>query len=502
MSFPSKSNSRALQLAAITFLAAAPFLGAHDDGEPEPKFQDRDASAPYLGPGHTGAPILPNQSVNGQTFSSSGVTLLSWIALDDFPGGSANANDIWGYHSPGNREYAIVGLEKGTAFVDVTDPVNPVILTNILDATSPWSDMAVYGQYAYNVNETGGGIQIIDMTQIDVGTVTLSGSTSQNGMTKAHNIYANPDSGYLYICGANAPTNGMVIYDLADPTDPQQVGTWTGHYVHDMLAVSYTDGPYAGKEIVFAFAAQTGVRILDATDKADIVQLSAKTYPNIKYCHQGWLSEDRKTLFVDDELDERDDPDVTTSTTYVINVEDLANPQYVTSFTNGITSIDHNVMVRNYYLFAANYQSGLRIFDTSDLNNVQEIGYFDSHPEADALNFTGAWGVYTQLPSNIILVSDIARGLFVLEPDAATNAGPADCDSDGDVDGIDFAVFASCYNKAGNPPRTLGCSTQQGQKFDFDDDGDVDGIDFSVFASCFNQAGNPPRTFGCPSNGS
>ena len=75
---------------------------------------------------------------------------------------------------------------------------------------------------------------------------------------------------------------------------------------------------------------------------------------------------------------------------------------------------------------------------------------------------------------------------------------PADCDEDGDVDGVDFSVFASCFNKAGNPPRTLGCSGAQGTKLDFDNDGDVDGVDFSKFASCFNKAGNPPRTLGCP----
>jgi hypothetical protein len=89
------------------------------------------------------------------------------------------------------------------------------------------------------------------------------------------------------------------------------------------------------------------------------------------------------------------------------------------------------------------------------------------------------------------------------DPSSVPGAGcpttvPADCDEDGDVDGIDFAVFASCFNKAGNPPRTLGCSPAQGDKLDFDNDGDVDGVDFSSFASCFNKAGNPPRSLGCP----
>jgi hypothetical protein len=77
---------------------------------------------------------------------------------------------------------------------------------------------------------------------------------------------------------------------------------------------------------------------------------------------------------------------------------------------------------------------------------------------------------------------------------------PADVDCDGDVDGVDFSVFAACFNKAGNPPRTLGCPSEAAEALDFENDGDVDGVDFSVFAACFNKAGNPPRTLGCPQN--
>jgi hypothetical protein len=76
----------------------------------------------------------------------------------------------------------------------------------------------------------------------------------------------------------------------------------------------------------------------------------------------------------------------------------------------------------------------------------------------------------------------------------------SDRDADFDVDGVDFSVFASCFNKAGNPPRTLGCSATDAEAFDADGDGDVDGVDFSRFASCFNKAGNPPRAAGCLPN--
>jgi hypothetical protein len=84
--------------------------------------------------------------------------------------------------------------------------------------------------------------------------------------------------------------------------------------------------------------------------------------------------------------------------------------------------------------------------------------------------------------------------------DAGVTFVPADRDADGDVDGVDFAKFAQCFNKAGNPPRTLGCSAADQDALDFDDDNDVDGADFAKFAACFNKAGNPPRTLGCPLN--
>jgi len=74
----------------------------------------------------------------------------------------------------------------------------------------------------------------------------------------------------------------------------------------------------------------------------------------------------------------------------------------------------------------------------------------------------------------------------------------ADRDQDCDCDGIDFAAFASCFNKAGNPPRTAGCPPENAAAFDFFDDGDVDGVDFSIFASCYNGSGNPPREENCP----
>ena len=73
------------------------------------------------------------------------VDLLSFVPLSEL-GTSGDANDIWGWTDPQTgREYAIVGLYDGTAFVDVSDPTNPQVLGKLETETvgSLWRDIKV-----------------------------------------------------------------------------------------------------------------------------------------------------------------------------------------------------------------------------------------------------------------------------------------------------------------------------------------------------------------------
>ena len=43
--------------------------------------------------------------------------------------GGGDAEDLWGWTDPENgKEYAIVGMEGSTAFVDVSSPTAPIVL--------------------------------------------------------------------------------------------------------------------------------------------------------------------------------------------------------------------------------------------------------------------------------------------------------------------------------------------------------------------------------------
>src|SRR5262249_23628189 len=115
-------------LAALTF---ASFTRADEDWRKLKTLQP-----PYLGPGITGKNIAPSTlpGWNGPaqpraTFNSQGVILRSWLPASAF-GSPANFNDCTGYTSPAGREYAIIGSSIGTHFVEITDPVNPVIVAS------------------------------------------------------------------------------------------------------------------------------------------------------------------------------------------------------------------------------------------------------------------------------------------------------------------------------------------------------------------------------------
>jgi len=370
-------------------------------------------------------------------YPASGVTLLSRVAIEDFPGGPTAANEIWHYVSPGGEEYAILGFKTGTGFVRVTDPVNPVVIDYIDGlVNTTWRDMATFGTYAYVVSDGAGvGLQIMDLSDIDNDIVTLANTTDLGfGFSSAHNVFVNEDSGYLYLALADLNGGlGITAVDLnVDPVDPTLVGSWTDTdssvRCHDLQVVTYTTAPYAGSEIAYCFAENDGLRIVDVTDKDAMTRLSKLVYPTTTYTHQGWLTEDRRFVLIGDELDETDQPAIENTTTYVVNVNDPADPFLVSQFSNGKCSIDHNLMVRGDFVFEANYATGLRVFDICNVSEVVEVGYFDTHPENNDTDFSGAWGVTTQLSSGVVLVSDRQRGLFVLDVSGAI----ASVDTDGD----------------------------------------------------------------------
>ena len=353
-------------------------------------------------------------------FACLGVSLRARVPLADM--GGSQGNDIWGWADPATGdEYALMGLSNGTAFVRVSDPENPVFLGRLPTQTtsSTWRDIKVYSNHAYIVADGAGahGMQVFDLTRLrGLGAPQTFGADAVYGdFGNAHNLAINEASGFAYAVGTNTCGHGLHMIDIRTPINPLFAGCHASADTHDTQCVSYQgpDGDHAGSEIC-ASSNEDHVEIADVSVKAAPQTLAVRSYPQLGFVHQGWLTNDHRYLLIGDELDESNF-NVPTRT-HVFDVSDLDAPLYLYAYEAATSSIDHNLYVLGNRVFEANYTSGLRILEFGDLaaGEIAEIAFFDTFPASNARAFDGAWSVYPYLPSGNVIVSDVANGLFVL----------------------------------------------------------------------------------------
>jgi choice-of-anchor B domain-containing protein len=234
----------------------------------------------------------------------------------------------------------------------------------------------------------------------------------------AHNIAINEETGHAFVIGTTTCRGGLHMVDIRQPVEPVFLGCRSEEgYTHDTQAVvyseAYPDKRFHNQEITFNYN-EDSLAIVDVTDTANPLLLSKTSYDKAYYTHQGWLLKDGKHLLLNDELDEVEGPNPHTRT-MIWNVEDLEHPKLVGNFYAQDKAIDHNLYIKGDLAYLSNYCAGLRVLDVSDINNVEEVAYFDVDPECDDTVFSGAWSSYVYFESGTIVVSSIERGLFVLK---------------------------------------------------------------------------------------
>lgn len=327
--------------------------------------------------------------------------------------------NICGY-AQGGREYALVGASNGMVIVDVTNPDNPV---NIIQVPAPegspnqsslWKEIKVYKHYAYVTTEAGGGLQIVDLSNLPntnlayhnyKGDGAISGQLSQ-----IHALHIDTKKGFVYLYGGPLFSGGAKVLNLEpDPYNPTYAGKFDAlGYVHD---------GYAENDTLYACHIYTGtLSIVDMSNKSNPVLLGTVQTPG-KFTHNSWLLDDRKHILTTDENDSA--PSFVTS-------YDISDPQDIkeldrTSPNDGTGSIGHNVHVLNDWAVTSWYTDGVVIADAHRPDNVVITGWYDTWPGSGAV-FEGCWGVYPFLPSGTIVASNIpnesggAGKLFVLTP--------------------------------------------------------------------------------------
>nr|WP_274388206.1 choice-of-anchor B family protein [Salsipaludibacter albus] len=385
---------------------------------------------PYLGSG---------------AFPCEAADLVSVLTNDEIGGGLAvgdgRGSDVWGWTDPETgREYVLAGLEVGTAFVDISEPRDPVYLAFLpTSATNDliWRDIKTYQDHAFIVAESSNhGMQVFDLTKLrdldpSAAPHTVTEDALYTGFQRAHNIAIDTDTGFAYAVGQRNDAHGCAstshLIDIRDPLNPTFAGCYDENgYVHDTQCVIYEgpDGRYTGQEICFNSNPSTpgigrALVISDMTDKSNLETLSRTGYPNPAYSHQGYLLDGHRYYLHNSETTNRVPQGVD-----IFDVADLENPVHIGFFENPAQSTQHNMYQRDRFVYQSNYSSGLRVYDPAEVGDgtLEEVAYLDVYPPHDDPGFgIGSWSNYTAFDSGVMAVHGY-QGLFLVDPRLPTFA--------------------------------------------------------------------------------
>jgi len=394
--------------------------------------------------------------VNGKAgeFSCTNLDLLAHVPLSRLGNSGSNGNDIWGHYDLNDgREYALVGLTNGVSVVEVSDPVNPRVVSFIASQNTVWRDIKTYQfydnslrrwmSYAYVTADAASvGTMILDLNQLPQTVVVAS---SEKTDTSAHNIYiSNVDystgvaltgkAAYMHIAGSDKQGGAFNSYSLADPLKPAAVyknalASPRNWYSHDVSSLWITDERRAqcidtnnDCDVMLDYN-ENEILLWDKTNNAVPANLSRTQYQYVSYVHSGWWMEDKQFISVHDELDEINYGLNTRVRFFAIN--NLRAPELVGEYIGPTPAIDHNGYTRGNRYYISNYERGLVVLDITDPRNPKEAGFFDTYPFANSAAFNGAWGTYPFLPSGNILVNDINSGLYVIRDNTVSAEGRA-----------------------------------------------------------------------------
>lgn len=333
----------------------------------------------------------------------------------------ARYNGCWGFIRNG-EEYAIIGSTEGSHFFHLTAD-NKLVPSGFVEGKFNSSqvihrEFKTYGNYAYSICDEGNSsLQIIDLSYLPDSVVKVADIQDSN-FGKTHTLFIDTANALLYACLVTPIVSGnpltiipLRVFSLLDPLNPTLI--WEGPFdipiVHDC---------YVRNNIAILNCGSDGIRVYDFTNPSAPNYINNLTfYLDQGYNHQGWLSPNGSTYIFADETNGKRVKKCSVDSNMSIQVKQL----FGTNYENN--SIPHNIMCTDQYAFIAYYNEGLRIFDIRNVPN--EIANYDTYPTYSAFQMNGAWGVYSDYPSERIIVSDRQNGLFLLHFDQSIFANQA-----------------------------------------------------------------------------
>jgi uncharacterized protein (TIGR03437 family) len=260
----------------------------------------------------------------------------------------------------------------------------------------------------YFSSESRGGVHIVDVRN-PANPVLLSQITpDKNGFPNVHELFI--ADGVLY--EADSRTTIVKVFDVRDPRNPvfvRDIQTTDTRFIHAIACVNgrlFTSG-WSGKTDIY-----------DIRNVLTAAPPLLGSFDSGTNSHASWPSNDGKLLA---SARETADGDVR-----LFDISNPASPVQLSSITAqslGLSAFSvHNPYIIGNLLYVSWYQAGLVIIDITDPRQPKLVSAYDTYP--GAINgFDGCWGVYPFLGFDRVLLSDLDGGLFIVDT-AAAQAGP------------------------------------------------------------------------------
>jgi choice-of-anchor B domain-containing protein len=304
--------------------------------------------------------------------------------------------DVQGYVAPNGAEYAIVTHRVGVAIVSLANPSQPYILHDIPGNAAINREAETFGHYAYITAEAGQGLRIIDLSGLP-GSIAYK-DTILDSISQSHTLYISDTVLYLFFSNPNPSTSR---YSLADPWYPTRLTPYRDGFIHDGYVrnhIGYLCDPGSSE-----------LKIVDFNDPSQALLLGAVQTP-LGGTHNAWLSDNGAVCYVAEEVQGASITAYNVTDPTNITELDRIRPSYALP-----TALPHNVKVKQDWLVTAHYTEGIHLVDAARPHNLIEVGYYD-HSTIPPGTFAGSWGADPDLPSGLLLSSDMENGLIVLQP--------------------------------------------------------------------------------------
>jgi choice-of-anchor B domain-containing protein len=348
-----------------------------------------------------------------------------------FQFGTVHGSDCWGWTAPNGDQYAIMGIDTGLVFVNVT---TLQVADTIVGAGCLWQDMATWGHYCYGVSECESGLQVIDLQYLpDSAHLVVTLPTDNLNNYSSHNLAIDSISGFLYLEGQSSPGRAIHVHNLNNPALPQYERSFANAAgIHDMYA--------SGDTVYIAEGWNPYFSIWDLSNIFLPQRLAYVGVPNAGYVHNIWPTNNRRHIVTTEETGGK--------SVKVWNIENLEDIQLVGEYL-APSELAHNARVMGDYVYLSHYESGAVVLNISAPECPTEVARFDTYTSSESPNYNGAWGIFPYTQDSTVYASNVDGRLFILRlrENPAYTGNEIDADGDLIVDGCDNCMMLANYEQ-------------------------------------------------------